>query len=84
MTKKDARWNQTIEAIEKMEQELAYTPGKYQKFIATIDADEIQLILDALATHKGVIRMRMQQETKVCMDLEAIREANRKAFKEAQ
>ena len=55
------RWMQEIAKIEEMEKVLDYDPDKAnQKFTVSMDTEELQILLDALATHKGVIRMKME------------------------
>ena len=56
---------QRITEIEKIEKTLAYEPnGKTQHFNINMDDKELDILLDALQTYKGVLRMRMQEELK--------------------
>lgn len=65
MQEKMNQYRTQIAKIERIEKVLAYEPtGRTQHFHINMNDEELQILLDALAIHKGVIRMRMQEELK--------------------
>ena len=60
MLKELKRMNQEIAKIEAIERALEYDPAKGpQRYNISMNTEEMQTILDALATHKGVLRMKV-------------------------
>lgn len=81
MKKRTERWKKEIKRIEEIEKALDYDQTKGpQEFTVRMNTDELQLLLDALETHKGVVRMRLEQEEKnYVIDIGEMRKACRRA-----